>query len=99
MKRSEVVARPKSTEPALRALSVDGLYLFGSHARDEARADSDVDLFVEKSPGRRFGLHELMGSYRVLRDALPDAELGFGTREGLPRSIALDVEREAIRIF
>lgn len=99
MKQAEVVAKLKSVEPDLRALSVAGLYLFGSHARDEARPDSDVDVFIDKTPGRRFGLHELMGSYRILRGVLPDVELGFGTRQGLPKSIALDVEREAIRIF
>lgn len=99
MDRAEVVTRLKSIEPALRAHSVASLYLFGSYARDEARPDSDVDVFVDKAPGGRFGLSELMGSYRVLQEALPGIEVGFGTREGLSKYIRQDVEREAIRIF
>lgn len=99
MANPELIAALRAVEPALRAHGVAGLYLFGSHARGEARADSDVDVFVDKAKGRRFGLHELMGSYRVLQDALPGMELGFGTRQGLSKYIAREVEQEAIRIF
>ena len=53
-------------KPAARA----ALYLFGSYARDEAGPDSDVDVFVDKALGRRFGLSELMGSHRALQEAL-----------------------------
>lgn len=38
-------------EPTIRAFGVQRLGLFGSFRRDEARADSDVDLFVEFEPG------------------------------------------------
>ena len=99
MDRSELIVTLRAVEPALRAHGVAGLYLFGSQARGDARQDSDVDVFVDKMPGRPFGLRELMGSYRVLREALPGRELGFGTRQGLSKHIASDVEREAIRIF
>jgi len=99
MDRSRVIARLKETEPALKAHAVGGLFLFGSHARGEARPDSDIDVFIDKMPGRRFGLRELMGSYRILHEAFPGVEVGFGTRGGLSRRIATEVEREAIRIF
>ncbi len=99
MDRAQVIAKLKAVEPDLRAHSVAALYLFGSYARDEAGPDSDVDVFVEKAPGRRFGLHQLMGSYRVLQDALPGTEVGFGTRQGLSKYVREEVEREAIRIF
>jgi hypothetical protein len=39
MRRDDVIARLKKTEPALRAFGVNALYLFGSHARDEAGPD------------------------------------------------------------
>ena len=41
------------------ALGVQHLYLFGSTARDDARSDSDVDLFFDHEIGR-IGLYELM---------------------------------------
>jgi predicted nucleotidyltransferase len=99
MDRAQVIAKLKAVEPGLRAHGIGALYLYGSFARGEARPDSDVDIFVDKTPGRRFGLHELMGSYRLLHEALPGMEVGFGTRQGLSKYIVPDVEREAIRIF
>jgi predicted nucleotidyltransferase len=47
MRRDDVIAKLKETEPVLRGFGVAALYLFGSHARDEAGPDSDVDVFVE----------------------------------------------------
>ena len=46
MRRDEVIARLKATEPALRGFGVAALYLFGSHARGDARPDSDWDIAV-----------------------------------------------------
>lgn len=99
MDRTEVIARLRSAEPDLRASGVAALYLFGSYSREDQRPSSDVDLFVDKAPGRPFGFDELMGSYRAVRSALPGVEIGFGTREGLSKYIRREVEREAIRIF
>jgi uncharacterized protein with HEPN domain len=53
----------------LRGFGVAALYLFGSHARDEASPDSDVDVFVDVAPGAAFGLRPYMGAFRVLEDA------------------------------
>ena len=40
-----------------------------------------------------------MTAYELLRDALPEADLQYGTREGLSKYIRAEVEREAIRIL
>jgi len=47
MQREDVIARLKQHEAELRRLGVEHLYLFGSTARDEARDDSEVDLFFD----------------------------------------------------
>jgi uncharacterized protein len=47
MDRGEAVEKLKEHETELRWLGVERLYLFGSTARDEARPDSDVDLFFD----------------------------------------------------
>jgi uncharacterized protein len=99
MNRAEVINQLKSLEPELRAHGVAGLYLFGSYARDEASADSDLDVFVDKAPDRPFGFDELMGSYHALQDALPGIEINFGTRQGLSKYIKDEVEQQAVRIF
>ena len=49
MKRAEVIAKLRAVEPMLRAHGVAALYLFGSYARDDARPDSDLDMFVNDS--------------------------------------------------
>ena len=100
MRRDDVIARLKETEPALRAFGVAGLYLFGSHAREEAGRDSDIDVFIDVAPGARFGLRPYMGAFRVLEDAFDHkAEIGYSTRDALSPYIRADVERDAVRIF
>ena len=42
-----------ASEPEIRALGVERLALFGSVLRDDVRPDSDVDLLVQFSPGRK----------------------------------------------
>ncbi len=49
--KSDVIRLIHEREQAIRAFGVRRLGLFGSFQRDEARADSDVDLFVEFVPG------------------------------------------------
>jgi predicted nucleotidyltransferase len=98
MRRDEVVARLKAAEPAIRARGARALYLFGSHARDEASADSDVDVFIDKDRSRQFGFDEFMDIYFLLRERLGD-KVDYGTRGGLNSALRAEIEREAIRIF
>jgi predicted nucleotidyltransferase len=100
MRRDDVITKLKATEPALRDFGVAALYLFGSHARDEASPDSDVDVFIDVAPDVAFGLRPYMGAFRVLEDAIEHkAEIGYSTRDALSPYIRADVERDAVRIF
>jgi predicted nucleotidyltransferase len=100
MRRDDVIAKLKETEPVLRGFGVAALYLFGSYARDEASPDSDVDVFVDVAPGAAFGLQPYMGAFRALEDAFGHkAEIGYSTRDALSPYIRADVERDAVRIF
>ena len=47
----EVIARLQGQREQLRALGVAQLGLFDSFVRDEARPESDVDLFVDFQEG------------------------------------------------
>ena len=98
MRRDQVISKLKEVEPAIRALGVEALYLYGSHARDEARSDSDVDVFIDKSPEAAFGFDQFMDVYFKLQDAL-GTDVGYTTREGLVEFYRPDIEREAIRVF
>src|SRR5580700_3124032 len=100
MRRDDVVAKLKETEPALRGFGVAALYLFGSHARDEAKSGSDVDVFVDPAPDREFGFLPFMDAYHAIQTAFGNTvEIGYSTRTGLSPYIIGDVEQEAVRIF
>lgn len=98
MRRDEILARLKEAEPALRARGAAALYLFGSHARDEARPGSDVDVFIDKDASRKFGFDEYMDIYLLLQERLGE-NVDYGTREGLHPVLRPEIEREAIRVF
>ncbi len=100
MRRLDVITKLKAAEPTLRAQGVGALYLFGSHARDEAEPDSDIDVFVDPASDERFGFLDFMEAYETIRKAFgQNVEIGYSTREGLSRYIRKDIEREAVRVF
>lgn len=98
MRRDDVITKLKKTEPALRAFGVGALYLFGSHARDEAGPDSDIDVFIDPAPNKAFGFAPFMDTYEALHDAVGE-RLDYGTRKGLHPLMRANIEREAIRVF
>jgi uncharacterized protein len=53
MSNEEIIAKLRAHEHELRAAGVTGLALFGSTARGEQRADSDVDVVVQFSDEAR----------------------------------------------
>ncbi len=100
MQRSEIIDRLKAAEEELRRHGVAALYLFGSHARDEAGPQSDVDVFVEPRSDEDFGFLEFMGAYDALRRRFdPQTAIGYSTRDGISKYLRDEVEREAIKIF
>lgn len=52
------------------ALGVSRVRVFGSVARGEARAESDIDLLVDFGPGRAAGLLDLMRARAVFEELL-----------------------------
>jgi hypothetical protein len=98
MRRDEVIAKLKQTEPALKGVGVAALYLFGSHARDEAGPDSDVDVFVDPAPEKDFGFLPFMNAYEAIKGVVGE-KVDYGTRNGLHPLLRADIENEAIRVF
>ncbi len=99
MNRNELIANLKAVEPQLRVHGVAALYLFGSYARDEARQNSDADVFVDPGTQEFYSLNHFVGAYEVIRQTVPGREIGYGTRDSLSKYIRPAVEAEAIRIF
>ena len=65
MDRDEVLNRLRRHQPALRALGVRHLSLFGSLARREAGAGSDVDVLLDIDPATPVSL---LGIVRIQND-------------------------------
>ena len=62
MTRHDAIAALKVQAEAVKALGATALYLFGSTARDEAAARSDLDLFIDYDRDTRFSLVELVSA-------------------------------------
>ena len=84
VRRDEVITVLKRHEREARALGVRSLYLFGSAARDEAREDSDIDLFIDPDY-ERLGFVELFRLEQRLADLLGrSVELSTRARDCTP---------------
>jgi predicted nucleotidyltransferase len=82
----------------LRAAGIIRLSLFGSTARDEARADSDIDLLAAFDDARGLSLLDVIGIENKLADLLgrPVDLIEEGTLRPRARQSA---SREAVRAF
>ena len=98
MTRVEAITRLKDRATAIRALGATSLYLFGSMARDEARPQSDLDVFIDYDPKSRFNALDLVGIKQYLEDELK-VPVDVTTRDGLHPMLKAKLERSAIRIF
>ena len=96
MTRDHALALLRSKEADARTAGVRAMYVFGSTARGEADASSDVDLFVDDD--ERLDLFALADLRRRLSDLL-GRPVDLGTRNGLRPDVRPQIEREAVRVF
>jgi uncharacterized protein len=97
MTRDEAIARLKDHEAELRGLGVEHLYLFGSTARDQARENSDVDLFFDHPEGS-IGLYELIDVKNAASRIL-GRKADIVTRRSLHKILRPGIEASALRVF
>ncbi len=94
--RDQVLAKVDLIRTLARAHGATSLELFGSAARGDDRADSDVDFIVELERGR--SLLDLIGLANDLEAAL-GRKVDLGTKASLKPQVRAAAERDAIRIF
>jgi predicted nucleotidyltransferase len=98
MNRAEAVKKLRTFAGALRARGATSLYLFGSTAKGNAGAKSDLDLFIDYDPRGKFSAFDLVASRRLLQEGL-GVDVDLTTRKGLHPLIRKKVEAEATRVF
>ena len=98
MNKHEAIAKLRRHADAIKGLGATSLYLFGSVARDEARARSDLDLFIDYDPDGKFSLLELVGIKLLLEEKL-GVHVDVTTRDSLHPMLRDDIEQSAVRVF
>jgi hypothetical protein len=98
MNKNEAMAKLKGCVDAVKARGATSLYLFGSAVRNEAEADSDIDLFIDYDPRKKFSLVDLVGIKLLLEDTL-GVEIDVTTRDSLHPMLRTDIEKSAVRVF
>lgn len=98
MSRSEIIEQLSRNAEAIRGMGATSLYLFGSAVRDSARPGSDLDIFIDYDPARRFSLLDLVGIKQFLEERMA-AEIDITTRDSLHPMLKDDIERSAVRVF
>ena len=97
MNRDEAINRLKARAADLKRLGVEHLYMFGSTARDEARDESDIDLFFDYQKGK-LGLFELMDVKETTAQIL-GRSADIMTRDSLHRTLRRQIEASALQVF
>ena len=98
MKRDDLIAKIRDNAAAVRALGAEALFLYGSHARDEAGSGSDVDVFIDRNPNARFGFIELTELEFLLQDIL-GVDVDLTTRTALHPGLRRDIEMSAVKVL
>jgi predicted nucleotidyltransferase len=97
MTREDALTALRAHKAELKRLGVDRLYLFGSVARNEARTNSDVDLFFDFD-NPKFSLIELISVQNRLSDLLPNPA-DVMTRGSLHPVLRAGIEQSAVQVF
>ena len=99
-RRNEQVYQPEEIRqivaPSAARYGVKRLYLFGSYARGEQTADSDIDILIQ--PEKSVGLFKLSGMHLDLQELL-NLEVDLVTVKGLMPFARESADRDKILIY
>lgn len=94
----DVVERIRTQADELRRRGIHHLSIFGSVARGEDGAGSDVDIAVDIVPGRSFSLIR-MEDTRLMLEGLLERRVDLGETESFRPPVRAAFERQHVRVF
>jgi predicted nucleotidyltransferase len=97
MTRDQAIEILRRHQGEFERAGVRHLYLFGSVARDESHAQSDVDLFFDYDRGR-LGLFALM-EVKELASNILGHRADIMTRDSVHPVLRAGIEAEAAQVF
>ena len=97
MKRDDAIHVLQQHQREIHALGVDHLYLFGSTVRDEAKEESDIDLFFDYS-NPKFSLFDVMAVQEKLSEIL-QKKTDVASRSSLHPILKASIEQSAVQVF
>lgn len=95
MLRDEILKKLRADKAALDRFGVKSIAVFGSVARGEAKAKSDVDVLVKYKPRATPSLFEFMDLKDHL-ESLLGRRVDLATPDALHRALRKDILREAV---
>ncbi len=98
MNREEVLSKLREHEHELRHRGVKHAALFGSLARGEANAGSDIDILVELEPEAHVGVFGYVAITHYLADLFP-SRVDVANRRSLKPHVRPGAERDALYAF
>jgi predicted nucleotidyltransferase len=98
MHRDHVIATLRAHEPELKATGVVRLGVFGSVARGDNSADSDLDIVVDFDEATSVSLLDLVRLENRLSDLL-GVHVDLVQSKSLKTRVRRNVEREAVLAF
>lgn len=98
MKRADALAILEKHRDELRHRGVARAALFGSTVRDEASAESDVDVLLDIDPSANIGVFEYVAITRFLSEIFP-VPVDVANHATLQPHVRPTVERDAIYAF
>jgi predicted nucleotidyltransferase len=98
MGKGEIIATLRAHEPDLRRQGVAHAALFGSHARDDARPESDIDIVIDLDPDARLSVFDYVGVREYIA-GLFDSPVDVVNREGLKPYVKPSALADAVYAF
>jgi predicted nucleotidyltransferase len=93
-----IVARLREIEPAIKALGVTRLAVFGSRARGDARPDSDLDLLVDSTKRGETPPFDLFKVQHLIEDTL-GVSTQISMRDMLKPRMAERITDDLVEVF